>query len=117
MIQIPVFNKTDGDWEQAMTLGSQEILIRIQWNPRSQYWFVDLDDQAGHVIRSRKLCPLWPVTFSHRALFPINGDFVLMPETSPAPEYPTFESLGTSHNLYWLDDTELDQWGTALGIR
>ena len=116
MSQIPLFNKTDGDWEQKISLGDQEIIIRIQWNPRSQMWFIDLDDQDGHVVRSRKLCTLWPVCYSHRALFPIVGDFVLMPEVSPAPDYPTFEGLGTTHNLYWLDADELATWEAALGI-
>jgi len=49
-------------------------------------------------------------------LFPIVGDFVLMPEVSPAPDYPTFEGLGTTHNLYWLDADELTTWEAALGI-
>ena len=72
--------------------------------------------QDGHVDRSRKLCTLWPVCHSHRALVPIVGDFVLMPEVSPAPDYPTFEGLGTTHNLYWLDADELATWEAALGI-
>lgn len=116
MIQIPVFNTTAGDWEQRIALGSQEILIRIRWSPRDGGWFVDLDDQQGHIIVSRRLCPLFPVCYSHRALFPITGDFVLLPEVSPAPEYPTFEGLGTTHNLYWLDADELSTWEAGLGI-
>lgn len=116
MIQIPTFNKTDGDWEQKISLGNQEIIVRIQWNPRAQAWFIDLDDQNGHSIVSRRLAPLFPVCYSHRALFPITGDFVLMPEVSPAPEYPTFDGLGTTHNLYWLDADELTQWESDLGL-
>lgn len=117
MIQIPTFNSTSADFDQTITLGAQELLIRLSWNSRAQFWFMDLDDQQGHVVRSRKLVPLTPLFRSHRALMPIIGDFVLMFESDAAPEYPTFEGLGTTHTLNWLDATELVQWETALGIR
>jgi hypothetical protein len=117
MIQIPVFNDTAADFDQKITLGTQELIIRLAWNSRAQFWFMDLDDQQGHVIRSRKVVPLLPLFRSHRALMPIVGDFVLMIESEAAPEYPTFEGLGTTHTLNWLDATELEQWETALGIR
>ena len=116
MIRIPVFNQTDGDWEQRISLDAQEVLIRMRWNPRDSGWFVDLDDQQGHTIASRRLCPLFPVCYSHRALFPITGDFVLLPEVSPAPEYPTFAGMGVTHNLYWLNAEELSQWEASLGL-
>lgn len=117
MIRIPTFNPAQSDWEQIITLGPQEMKIRFAWNARSHFWFIDLDDQQGHTLYSRKLVPLLPINFSHRALFPITGDFVLLPDVSPAPEYPTFEGLGTTHNLYWLDAAELETWEAALGIQ
>lgn len=117
MIRIPTFNPLQADWEAKITLGTQEMSIRFQWNARASFWFVDLDDQQGNTLRSRKLVPLLPLNFSHRALFPMSGDFVLLPDVDPAPEYPTFEDLGTTHNLYWLDPTELEEWETALGIQ
>ena len=116
MIQIPAFNSTSADFEQTITLGTQELLIRLAWNSRARFWFMDLDDQQGHVLLSRKLIPILPLFRTHRALMPIAGDFVLMPESDVAPEYPTFEGLGTTHTLNWLDDAELVQWETALGI-
>lgn len=117
MIQIPTFNPASADWESKITLGTQEIIIRFAWNTRAQFWFIDLDDQRGHTLRSRKLVPLLPLNISHRALFPIQGDFVLFPDVNPAPEYPTFEGLGTTHNLYWLDPAELETWEASIGIK
>lgn len=116
MIQIPVFNDSASDFEQTITLGTQEIVLRIAWNSRSQFWFMDLDDQQGNVVYSRKLVPILPILYSHRASIPIAGDFVLLPEDTPGPEYPTFEGLGKTHNLYWLDADELVEWEVALGI-
>ena len=116
MIQIPVFNSIESDWQQKITLGPQEISVRFSWNARVGCWFVDLDDQQGNLIYSRKLVPLMPLLYNHRALMPIVGDFVLIAESGAATEYPTFDSLGTSHNLYWLDATELATWEAALGI-
>ena len=116
MIQIPAFNATSADFEQTITLGSQELSIRLAWNSRSEFWYMDLDDQRGHVVRSRKLVPLLPIFRSHKALMPIIGDFVLMPESDDAPEYPTFDGFGTTHTLNWLDATELALWEAALGL-
>jgi hypothetical protein len=116
MIKMPVFNTTDGDWEHKITLDAQEIIVRMRWNPRAGFWFMDLDDQQGHSLVGRKLIPLFPICYSHRALFPISGDFVLMPEQDPAPEYPTFMGLGTTHNLFWLDPDELAGWEASLGL-
>lgn len=116
MIQVPTFNDTASDFEQTITLGPQELLIRLAWNTRSSFWFMDVDDQRGNVIYSRKLCPGLPIFYSHRALMPIVGDFVLMREDDTAPEYPTFEGLGTTHNLYWLDQDELAEWEAFLGV-
>lgn len=116
MIQIPIFNDTASDFEQAITLGTQELVLRICWNSRSQFWFLDIDDQQGNVIYSRKLVPLLPILYSHRASMPIAGDFVLIPEDSVSPEYPTFEGLGKTHNLYWFDADELALWELSLGI-
>jgi hypothetical protein len=116
MIQIPTFNPQESDWEQRITLGDQELRIRIQWNNRAGFWFMDCDDQQGHVICSRKLVPVIPIYRSHRALLPIAGDFVLLPESGASSEYPTFESLGSSHTLNWLNTDELVQWEESLGI-
>ena len=116
MILIPVFNDSATDFEQTITLGAQEIKLRIAWNTRSGFWFLDIDDQQGHTIYSRKLVPIIPVLRHHRALVPIEGDFVLMPEDTAADEYPTFEGLGKTHNLYWLDADEITQWEAYLGI-
>ena len=116
MIQIPVFSPAESDWEERITLGDQELKLRIQWNNRAGFWFMDCDDQNGHVIYSRKLVPVFPIYYSHRALLPINGDFVLLPEADGVPEYPTFEGLGVTHNLYWLDPDELIAWEASLGI-
>ncbi len=117
MIVVPTFNPAQADWEAKITLGTQEMSIRFQWNTRASFWFVDLDDQQGHTLRSRKLVPLIPLNLSHRALFPMSGDFVLLPNGEPVPEYPTFEGLGTTHILVWMDPTELEEWETALGIQ
>lgn len=123
MIEIPIFNQTASDFEQRITLGPQELLIRLAWNSRAQFWFMDIDDQQGHAIYGRKVVPLFPILYSHRALMPIVGDFVLMMESDAAPEYPTFDGLGasglttTTHTLNWLDATELEAWEAALGIQ
>lgn len=117
MIEIPVFNQESPDFEQKITLGPQELVIRLAWNTRAGYWFMGLDDQQGHVIRSRKLVPVVPIFRAHRALMPIVGDFVLMMESDDAPEYPTFEGLGTTHTLNWMDADELAAWEVSLGIR
>lgn len=116
MIQIPVFNPAESDWDERISLGGQELLLRIQWNGRAGFWFMDCDDQQGHVIYSRKLVPLLPIYRSHRALLPIVGDFVLIPEAQGVPEYPDFNGLGVTHNLYWLNADELIAWEDSLGI-
>lgn len=116
MIQLPTFNPDESDWELRITLGSQELKLRIQWNNRAGFWFMDCDDQQGSAVYSRKLVPIIPIYRSHRALLPITGDFVLLPTSDASDEYPTFESLGISHTLNWLDASELAQWEESLGI-
>lgn len=117
MIQIPVFNDTSPDWEQSITLGTQELLLHTYWNARSGFWFLDILAPDGTPkITGRKLVPALPVCYSHRALAGIDGDFVLLPETEASAEVPTFEGLGKTHNLYWLDPTELNDFEATLGI-
>lgn len=116
MIQIPSFASSASDFEQTITLEEQELSIRLSWNSRSEFWYMDLDDQKGHVLSSRKLVPLFPLVGKHKALLPIAGDFLLMPEQDVAPEYPTFEGLGTTHNLYWLNDSEIQTFKRAYRI-
>lgn len=117
MIQIPVFNDTSSSFTQQITLGTQTLSLRLDWNGRGQHWFLDIlqaDDTP--IVLGRKLVPFLPVLYSHRALAKITGDFILIPESDVAPEYPTFEGLGTTHNLYWLDAEELNLWEESLGI-
>lgn len=117
MIQIPVFNDSSAAFEQQITLGDQTLTLAMQWNARGSHWFLDIKTAEGaDLLTSRKLVPLLPVCYSHRALVDIKGDFVLLPESDAAPEYPTFEGLGTTHNLYWMDDTETANWEAFLGI-
>ena len=117
MIQIPVFNATSAAFEQQITLGDQTLTLAMQWNARGGHWFLDIKTAEGQdLLTSRKLVPLLPVCYSHRALANISGDFVLLPESEASPEYPTFEGLGTTHNLYWMDDTETTNWEAFLGI-
>ena len=117
MIQIPVFNATSAAFEQQITLGDQTLTLAMQWNARGGHWFLDIKTAEGQdLLTSRKLVPVLPVCYSHRALANISGDFVLLPESEASPEYPTFEGLGTTHNLYWLDDTETTNWEAFLGI-
>lgn len=118
MIQIPVFNTTAATFEQTITLGDQTLQITLSWNGRGGHWYMDLHTADGTaLLLGRKLVPVLPVCFSHRALVPIKGDFVLLQESASASEYPTFDGLGTTHNLYWLDDTEVDNLEVLLGIR
>ena len=117
MIQIPVFNATSAAFEQQITLGDQTLTLAMQWNARGGHWFLDIKTAEGQdLLTSRKLVPILPVCYSHRALANISGDFVLLPESEASPEYPTFEGLGTTHNLYWMDDTETANWEAFLGI-
>ena len=118
MIQIPVFNDSSSDFEQTITLENQTLSLRIHWNGRGSHWFLDIQTQEGQdILTGRKLVPVIPVCYSHRALASVvKGDFVLLPETDQSPEYPTFEGLGTTHNLYWMNPSELTAYETALGI-
>lgn len=117
MIQIPVFNDTSASFTQQITLGDQTLSLRLDWNGRGQHWYLDvLQADETPIVLGRKVVPALPLLYSHRALAQIQGDFILIPETDTAPEYPTFEGLGTTHNLYWLDADELNMWEESLGI-
>ena len=116
MIVIPSFSSTASDFEQKITLEEQELVVRLSWNSRSEFWYLSLDDQKGHTLNSRKLIPFFPLVGKHKALMPITGDLWLMPEQDVSPEYPTFEGLGTTHNLYWLNDSENLSLRKALGL-
>lgn len=118
MIEIPTFNDTSASFEQVLTLGAQDLQVTLTWNGRGQHWYMDLHLPDGTpLVLSRKLVPVLPILYSHRALVPIVGDFALIPESEGAPEYPTFEGLGTTHKLYWMDETELETYEVSLGIR
>jgi hypothetical protein len=116
MIQIPSSSANASDFEQKITLEEQEIVVRLSWNSRSEFWFMDLDNQKNNLLSSRKLVPFSPLVGKHTALFPIAGDFWLLPEQDVAPEYPTFEGLGVTHNLYWLNTAENASMKKALGL-
>ena len=116
MIRVPSSALTSSDFEQKITFEEQELVIRLSWNSRSEFWFMDIDDQKGHILSSRKLVPFFPLVGKHKALMPIAGELWLLPEQDVAPEYPTFEGLGVTHNLYWLNNDENRQMQRALGL-
>ena len=118
-IEIPMFNSTASDFEQTITLGTQELSLRLAWNTRAGFWYLDIGQADGTpLLSSRKLLPIVPIVgFQYRARCPIDGDFVLVPESDTSPEFPTFDGLGTTHKLYWLPQDEADAWMDSLGIR
>lgn len=116
MIRVPTFSG-ESDFTQTLTLGGQEVTIRMAWNSRSEHWYGDFTLASGEAVYSRKLSIGIPLFRTRKALFPLVGDFVLMPERADVAEYPGYSGLGDTHNLYYLDASEVVDLEAFLGIQ
>lgn len=116
MIQLQVFNTLSADFEQGLTLGGMAIQLRLIWNVRSEFWMLRVSNQDGVQVASVKLVPNYLLLRQHKALFPLAGDLLLVREDPQASEFPTFEGLGKTFNLYFLDDEEVIQWENTNGL-
>lgn len=116
MIQLQVFNTLSADFSQSITLGTTVVDLRLMWNVRSGFWMLRVTDANEKMVAAVKLVPNFLLLRQHKALFPMPGDLLLVREDPFAPEFPTFESLGTAFNLYFLDEDEVAEWENTNGL-
>jgi len=105
---IPVFQTQSGDFEQIIDLEGVSITIRLIWNIRVEYWFVDVSTPLTN-ITGIKLVQDYLLLDQYKAsLYDIPGDFVVR-KLSDEIESPTltYDNFGIFWGLFYLSSDEV----------
>lgn len=111
MIVVPFDPTVAADQELRITLAEQPVVLRLYWNTVSEFWFLNATGaENGKQLSSCKCVPPLPLFFTHRALAPIDGDFMLIRRDENAVEPIGYYDLGTRWALVYLTAAEVADW-------
>lgn len=93
------------------------VTLRFCYNVRSAFWYLDI--QVGAlVLNGLKIVPGYPLLQEQRSHLPIPGDFILLPVTADARNYPrTYEDFGKTWFLFYMSAEEAASWRAYRGLR
>jgi len=117
VLTLPSSHTTTSDYSFDVLLGNIQATIRMVWNPRVQFWFMDYSDSRGNELYGIKVVPNWPLLASHKAFSAIEGALMAVSTTEYGPDEITYDNWQKDWALCWLDDTELTTWEGYYGIR
>ena len=117
MIEIPVFQDQSADFTQNIDLDEINVTIRLIYNIRNEFFHMNLSTENFN-IEGIKVIKNFPLLFTHKALFPeLKGDFIIrkISETIQVEDF-TYDNFGIFWSLFYLSETELNEWKTLYGI-
>lgn len=117
MIRIPTFPNLSSDYDLDIELGGQILNLRLTWNVRTEYWALAVTTPDGTTYGQFKVVPNWLLISRIRSAARIPGNLVVLRDDATAPTDITYDSLGTSWGLYYLDPDEVEQWEIDNGVR
>ena len=115
MIEIPVFQNSSADFTEEIELGGVVVTIRIVYNIRNEFFHFRL------TVGNDNICGLkcvvdFPLLFAHKAQVQgIDGDFIILNDDGTVSEL-TYDNFGSSYKLYYMTDSEFEDWKTENGI-
>ncbi len=99
---IPIENAAeDGAFFFRVDLDGVDYQISFQYNTREGFWYFDLLDADGEIIRSGIKCVgNWPLLYRMVDQGRPPGELLTL-DTRPTPVDPTLESLGLDASLIY----------------
>lgn len=116
MIQIPTFQTTSADFNQEIELGGQLVQLRIVYNIRVGFFFLDFTDQNGNVLYQIKMVPTWPLLSQHRGFIDFDGDILILKTDAEAGDNVSYDNFGNGWDLFYLSPDELSDWRDENGL-
>lgn len=116
-IQIPIYKDTSADFTQIMDLDNVTVTIRLRYNIRVGFWFMDLETE-NYSLYGLKVIENFPIIFPHQALFPeLLGDFFIIQSTNTDEVVDfDYDSFGEIFNLFYYTETEYQTWRNTYGL-
>lgn len=117
MKKIPIDPSLSADQEvRFQTDDRSTVTLRFTYNVRSKFWFLDVT-VGGTTVTGVKLVPGWPLLRQYKGLTALTGDFLFLPVSADARNYPTkYEDIGKIWFLCWLDESEISAWRSVRGL-
>jgi hypothetical protein len=116
MIEIPTFQSTSANFLQEIELGLQLVQIRITWNSRVEFFFLNFTDQNGNELNGVKIVPNWPLLDWHRGTLEFVGDLIVRKTDEEAGDEITYNNFGNGWNLTYLTAAEVAAWKNDNGF-
>jgi hypothetical protein len=116
-IKLPNFQNDGANFLYNVDLEEINLEIRFTYNERSESWILNLAT-ANYNLNGIKLVKDFPLLWRHQALFPeLKGDLICLKISDEINDIDlTYDSLGVNWALFYLTQTELDEWKTAKGL-
>ena len=116
MQEIQTFQNTSADYSVEVTLDRQSVSLRIVWNVRVGIFFILFTDSQGNEIGFTKLTPQNLVLRPYKHLVNFKGDFLVLPVNNNAIGEIDYDTFGSDWGLFYLSETEVDEWILENGI-
>ena len=115
MYKIPFNPEKAADQALQVLVPEVSVLsLRLLWNGREESWHLDVEvgEKAIHGVR---LVQGSPLLYNLGASSPLPGDFIVLPATrDPGPL--SYESLGSSYELFYMMPDDVAEWEAAHGM-
>ena len=117
MIEILSFQNQTSDFTQSIDLEQVTITIRMIYNTRSESWYAHFST-TNYELNGIKLVKNFPLLWKHKSLFPeLQGDFMIRKISDDINVNElNYDTLGIYFALFYLTETELEEWMSDNGI-
>jgi hypothetical protein len=114
--RVPSFQSNSSKFRQDIIIGGVSVTLLLEWNSRSGYWFLSIDD-GTYQLENKKVVANWPILRRSRADFPsLSGDFILTQTDLEAASEVNYENLNNGWALFFYDQFELAEWESDNGV-
>ena len=116
MIKVPTFQTQSSDFSQRLTFDGVEFSLRIAWNTKSQYWMINeyREIDSDRAVTGVKITPYWPLLYQYRVNLP--GQLIVLQTDNTLLSEITYDSLGNGHDLFYLEESEFEDWREFYGF-
>lgn len=116
MIKIPTYQDISADFDQEIELNGQLVQLRIKYNTRVDFFFLDFTDQDGNVVYGLKIVPDFILLDQHRGFVEFEGDLIVLKTDENTGNDITYDNFGNGWDLYYMTPDEVTQWRTDSGL-
>lgn len=116
MLYIQTYQQRSFDWELTTILNEQEVVLRVTWNNRGQYFFLSLTDPFGQTVSSIRVVPKQLLLRQRRGSIEFFGDIVCLKVDENEGDLITYDNFGSGYQLIYLTPDEVETFQEELVI-